>query len=64
MKLEGGEEEFQRSLPMLKLQLKQLVARDLWDMSDFMRLYNRSNDSFLKAYELVKEKKFEQLMMK
>ena len=64
VKLEGGEEEFQRSLPMLKLQLKQLVARDLWDMNDFMRLYNRSDDSFLKAYELVKEKKFEELMKK
>ena len=64
VKIEGGEEEFQRSLPELKLQLKQLVARDLWDMSDFMKLYNKNSDVFKKAYELVKEKKFEELMIK
>ena len=64
VKLEGGEEEFQRSLPEFKLQLKQLVARDLWDMDQFMMLYNKNNDIFKKAYELVKEKKFEKLMMK
>ena len=64
VKIEGGEEEFQRSLPELKLQLKQLVARDLWDMSDFMKLYNKNSDVFNKAYELIKEKKFEELMIK
>ena len=64
VKIEGGEEEFQRSLPELKIQLKQLVARDLWDMSDFMKLYNKNNDIFKKAYELIKEKKFERLMTK
>ena len=64
VKIEGGEEEFQRSLPELKLQLKQLVARDLWDMSDFMKLYNKNSDIFQKAYELIREKKFEELMIK
>ena len=64
VKLDGGDEEFQRSLPEIKLQLKQLVARDLWDMSDFMKLYNKNNDIFQKAYELIKEKKFEELMTK
>lgn len=64
VKIEGGEEEFQRSLPELKLQLKQLVARDLWDMSDFMKLYNKNSDVFQKAYELIKVKKFEELMIK
>ena len=64
VKLEGGDEEFERSLPEIKLQLKQLVARDLWDMSDFMKLYNKNNDIFKKAYELIKVKKFEELMIK
>lgn len=64
VKLEGGDEEFQRSLPELKLQLKQLVARDLWDMSDFMKLYNKNSDIFKKAYELINEKKFDQQMIK
>ena len=64
VKIEGGEEEFQRSLPQLKLQLKQLVARDLWDMSQFMKLYNKNDDTFNRAYELIKEKNFEKLMTK
>ena len=64
VKLEGGDEEFQRSLPEIKLQLKQLVARDLWDMSDFMKLYNKNSDIFQKAYELIREKRFEELMIK
>lgn len=64
VKLEGGEEEFQKSLPQIKRQLKHLIARDLWEMSDFMKIYNRTNDVFIKAYELVKDKKFENLMIK
>ena len=64
VELEGGEEEYQKSLPELKKQLKNLIARDIWDMEEFMQIYNHSNDMFLKAYELVKEKKFEKLMQK
>jgi carboxyl-terminal processing protease len=64
VKLEGGEEEYQKSLPEIKTQLKHLIARDIWDMEEFMQIYNRTNDMFLKAYELVKEKKFEKLMKK
>ncbi len=64
VKLEGGDEEFERSLPELKKQLKQLIARDLWDMSKFMWLYNKNSDLFNKAYELVKENKFDKLMIK
>ena len=64
VELEGGEEEYQNSLPEIKKQLKNLIARDIWDMEQFIEIYNRSNDMFLKAYELVKEKKFEKLMQK
>lgn len=62
--LEGGDEEYQKSLPEIKRQLKNLIARDIWSMDKFMEIYNRSNDMFLKAYELVREKKFEKLMKK
>ena len=64
VELEGGEEEYQNSLPEIKKQLKNLIARDIWDMEQFIEIYNRSNDMFLKAYELVKERKFEKLMQK
>lgn len=64
VEIKGGDEEFRRSLPELKRQLKQLVARDLWDMDQFMILYNKDNDTFKKAYELVKEKKQDKLLLK
>ena len=64
VKLEGGEEEFERSLPELKNQLKQLIARDIWDMNEFMILYNHTNDMFLKAYELVRKKNMDKLLLK
>ena len=62
--LEGREEEYERALPELKLQLKLFLARDLWDMSDFMMLYNRTNDLFLRAYELVQQKNQDKLLLK
>ena len=62
--LEGREEEYERALPELKLQLKLFLARDLWDMSDFMMLYNRTSDIFLRAYELVQQKNQDKLLLK
>lgn len=64
VKLSGGEEEFERSRPELAKQLKMLIARDLWDMSDFMMIYNRTSDNFKKAYELIQVKNHDKLLMK
>ena len=64
VKLEGGEEEFKRSLPELKRQLKQYIARDLWSMNDFIMMYNHTNDLYLKAYELIRKKDFDKLLIK
>ena len=48
------EAELQRTLPMLKNQLKALVARDLWGMNEYFRIMNETNDIILKAVELMK----------
>ena len=58
-----GDEEYQRSLPALKEQMKQFLARDLWNMSDFMMLYNNTSDTFKKAYELVQQRDQDKLML-
>ena len=47
------EEEMQRTLPYLKLQLKALVARDLWDMSEYFSIINTDSESVKKALELL-----------
>lgn len=64
VKLEGGEEEYQKALPELKKQLKMYIARDLWDIGDFIRMYNHTNELFIKAYELIRQKDFDKLLIK
>ena len=64
VKLEGGEEEYQRSIPMLSLQMKALLARDLWDMSEYMEVINTKDDNFLKAYELLQERNIDAVLLK
>ena len=60
----ADEAEYERSLPELKKQLKMLIARDLWNMSEFMQMYNRTDDVFKKAYELVQKSNQKKLMLK
>lgn len=61
--LKGGEEqkikpkddaELQRTLPMLRLQLKALIARDLWDMSEYFSIINQENRIVQKAVMLIR----------
>ena len=40
-------------MPYLKLQLKALVARDLWDMSEYFSIFNEDSDVVKKALELL-----------
>ncbi|MGL5272306.1 MAG: S41 family peptidase [Phocaeicola sp.] len=64
MGVEYHEEEYQTSLPLLKLQLKGLIARDLWDMNEYYQVMNSINQSVLKAQELLLEPDFESLLIK
>lgn len=45
--------EKQASLPRLRQTLKALIARDLWDLSEYYQIVNRSNPIVLKAVELL-----------
>ena len=49
------EEQFQKSEPLIKLQLKALIARDLWDMNEYYHTINVVNESVNKAVELLTE---------
>lgn len=46
------DEELQRTLPYLKSQLKALVARDLFDMSEYFQIINETSDIVKKGVEL------------
>ena len=47
--------ERRNTLPQLRLQLKALVARDIWDMNEYFRLMNESNHTVRKAVELIQK---------
>ena len=47
------EDEMQHTIPYLKLQLKALVARDLWDMSEYFSIINTDSEALKKALELL-----------
>ena len=55
--VEYNEEQFQKSKFLIKLQLKALIARDLWDMNEYYHTINVVNESVKKAVELLKEEK-------
>ena len=48
------EAELQATLPRLRTQLKALIARDLWDMSEYFSIFNEQSDIVRKALELLK----------
>ena len=48
------EEQYKKSEPLIKLQLKALIARDLWDMNEYYHTINAINESVKKAIELLK----------
>ena len=48
------EDERTKTLPMLKLQLKALIARDLWDMSEYFSIMNEESDAVREALQHLK----------
>ncbi len=47
------EEQFRKSEALIRLQLKALIARDLWDMNEYYHIINVVNESVNKALELL-----------
>lgn len=45
------------TMPLLKQQLKALIARDLWDMNEYYQIMNNETDIYKKGVEVVKEKR-------
>ncbi len=52
-KIKIDDEQFKQSESLISLQIKALVARDLFDISDYFRVINTENESYMKALELI-----------
>jgi carboxyl-terminal processing protease len=47
------EAEREKTMPLLRLQLKSLIARDLWDMSEYYSIFNEQSEVVKKALSLL-----------
>lgn len=54
--IEYSESEFQRSKRLFSIQIKALIARDIWSMQEYYRVINELNNPLQKAIEIMKDK--------
>ena len=52
------EQLYRASLPLIKVQMKALIARDLWEMGHFYEVYNHTNETVMKGLEIIQSKDF------
>ena len=52
-KIDLADEEYQQSLPLIRTQLKALMARDLWDISEYYQVINTANESVKQALRVL-----------
>ncbi|WP_033147416.1 S41 family peptidase [Prevotella sp. P6B1] len=45
--------ELNKTLPHLRLQLKALIARDIWDMSEYYSVFNEENEMVKRALQVI-----------
>lgn len=50
------EEQYNRSKPLIQLQIKALIARDLYDMAEYFQIINDDNASYQEALKLINDK--------
>ena len=55
MGIEFNEEQFRQSESLIKLQMKALIARDLWSNNEYYQTINAANESVTKAVELLEK---------
>lgn len=54
--IEFKEEEYERSKALIKLQIKALIARDIYDMGEYYQVINEDNAAYQKALQLTNDR--------
>jgi len=63
-KIEFNEEQFIKSKDMISLQLKALIARDMFTMSEYFEIINDENKSVLEAVSIINDKgRYEKILL-
>lgn len=61
-KITFNETQYRRSLPLIKTQLKALIARDLWEMNEYYQVMNTTNESVQQALKILSNGKYEEVL--
>ena len=56
-KIEFNEEQFEKSKNYISLQLKALIAQNLFDTNDYFHVINDISDSYMKALQIINNEK-------
>lgn len=56
------EDEYNRSLNLIKSQIKALIARDLWEMNEYFQVINSTNQSVLRALEILHSGEYTEIL--
>ena len=57
--------QFEKSKPLIRMQIKALLARDLWNTSEYFQIINEENDALKKAIGIIENaKEYNQLLGK
>ncbi|MEA1897479.1 MAG: peptidase S41, partial [Bacteroidota bacterium] len=54
--LERNEEAFTSAKKQIGLTIKALIARDIWDMSEYFEIMNTGDDGFRKAMKVLEDR--------
>ncbi len=60
--LEHNEEQYAKSLPLIRTQLKALIARDLWGMNEYFEVMNTTDHTVQQALKVLNEGGYEQVI--
>jgi carboxyl-terminal processing protease len=64
-KIKFNETEYNRSKSLIMLQIKALIARDLYDMSEYFQIINDDNNSLKEAMRIINnEKEYNRILRK
>lgn len=61
-KIEYNDSTFEASLPVLSLQVKGLIARDLWTVNEYLKVTNSMDDTLQKAIQVLSDGTYERIL--
>jgi carboxyl-terminal processing protease len=63
-KIEFNDSTWAEAIPMVKIQLKALIARDLCDMNEYFKVFSPTRDIYKKGLEIIRQDDYDKYLVK